>query len=432
MHVKTLDKKMTAGPTTRKKDTFVTNCLHHPYCRPEEVSNCGKIEVSWWWPACFCASVFFFGMFMLDDVHFHDEKTYSTAQKTLESRRMSALENHVYLTGTYEDVTDTFALGHLALAPAKQMQESTASPSAAVQSTDNDCIASQPNPIKQTTAQTHTLICGRAGRPVVFVYEVGTDWLTVSCLTNDHSSVYKGGFYGLREKGRIKELENDEYTEDEKRLVLSVESRTDVRQLLPHLHLMRAGEESDEDEYEGEYEVMGFSSNIGCATLPRLLGKGGKVTGVPLRHYKGIRGHLKYYGVFRDLRDMITRQTNRHGRLRSFVLALCPIKFKLKHRHWLSQTRKEPAHDVQLGSSSGRRLGGRTSFKICSHCDNSADGSSKLQDLVLAVAKSALEQVHLFLPVYPLTMAYLAYVPPTSYHQLQLYSWPQRGVLRMT
>ncbi|KAG1799733.1 uncharacterized protein HD556DRAFT_61549 [Suillus plorans] len=106
------------------------------------------------------------------------------------------------------------------------MQESTASPSAAVQSTDNDCIASQLNPIKQTTAQTHTLIRGRAGCPVVLVYEVGTDWLTVSCLINDHSSVCKGGFHGLSHSPprcntqdaqhmlSPPQLENDEYTED--------------------------------------------------------------------------------------------------------------------------------------------------------------------------------------------------------------------------
>ncbi|KAG2350530.1 hypothetical protein BDR05DRAFT_954628 [Suillus weaverae] len=77
------------------------------------------------------------------------------------------------------------------------MQKSTASPSTAMQSTDNDCVASQHNDIKQTAAQTHTLICGRAGCPVVFVYAVGTDWPTVSCLINNHSPVCKGGFYGL-------------------------------------------------------------------------------------------------------------------------------------------------------------------------------------------------------------------------------------------
>ncbi|KAG1811212.1 uncharacterized protein BJ212DRAFT_1302098 [Suillus subaureus] len=77
------------------------------------------------------------------------------------------------------------------------MQKSTASPSAAVQSTGNDCVASQPNDIKQTAAQTHTLTCGRAGCPVVIVYDVGTDWPTVNCLVNDHSQVCKGGLYVL-------------------------------------------------------------------------------------------------------------------------------------------------------------------------------------------------------------------------------------------
>ncbi|KAG2036242.1 hypothetical protein BDR03DRAFT_960107, partial [Suillus americanus] len=77
------------------------------------------------------------------------------------------------------------------------MQKPTASPSAAMQSTGNDCVASQPNKIKQTAAQTHTLTCGRAGCPVVIVYDVGTDWPTVSCLVNDHSLVCKGGFYVL-------------------------------------------------------------------------------------------------------------------------------------------------------------------------------------------------------------------------------------------
>ncbi|KAG2035280.1 hypothetical protein BDR03DRAFT_963143, partial [Suillus americanus] len=139
------------------------------------------------------------------------------------------------------------------------MQKSTASPSAAVQLTDNDCVASQPNTIKQTAAQTHTLNCGRAGCPVVIVYDVGTDWPTVNCLVNNHSLVCKGGLYVLanspprsdshdpqyalsppqlipessdidddkrndevvaggrkrrKEDQRKQELENDEYTED--------------------------------------------------------------------------------------------------------------------------------------------------------------------------------------------------------------------------
>ncbi|KAG2340688.1 hypothetical protein BDR05DRAFT_966556 [Suillus weaverae] len=46
-------------------------------------------------------------------------------------------------------------------------------------------------------AEPYTLDCGRAGCPVVFVYDVGTDWDTVSRLVNDHSLVCKGGLYGL-------------------------------------------------------------------------------------------------------------------------------------------------------------------------------------------------------------------------------------------
>ncbi|KAG2340647.1 hypothetical protein BDR05DRAFT_966494 [Suillus weaverae] len=46
-------------------------------------------------------------------------------------------------------------------------------------------------------AETYTLNCGRAGCPVIFVYDVGTDWDTVSCLVNDHALVCKGGLYEL-------------------------------------------------------------------------------------------------------------------------------------------------------------------------------------------------------------------------------------------
>ncbi|KAG2153727.1 uncharacterized protein EDB93DRAFT_1134344 [Suillus bovinus] len=125
------------------------------------------------------------------------------------------------------------------------MQQSTPSPSAAMQSTNNDCVASQYPTINETTAQTHMLPCGRAGCPVVFVYGDGTDWPTVSRLINDHSPVCRGGFYGLnhapprsntqqalmpaqlapksiaggrkrrkKEDERKQELEDDEYTED--------------------------------------------------------------------------------------------------------------------------------------------------------------------------------------------------------------------------
>ncbi|KAG2338405.1 hypothetical protein BDR05DRAFT_969228, partial [Suillus weaverae] len=104
-------------------------------------------------------------------------------------------------------------------------------------------------------AETYTLNCGRAGCPVIFIYSVGTDWDTVSCLVNDHALVCKGGLYELArspprsdthgaqhalsppqpapvnfgsnhndeviaggqrksEDERKQELENDEYTED--------------------------------------------------------------------------------------------------------------------------------------------------------------------------------------------------------------------------
>jgi hypothetical protein len=83
------------------------------------------------------------------------------------------------------------------LSPAKQMHKSTASPLAAVRSTNNDCVASQPNTIKQTAAQAHTVYCVRAGCPTVVVCGVETNWRTVSCLINDHALVCKGGPYGL-------------------------------------------------------------------------------------------------------------------------------------------------------------------------------------------------------------------------------------------
>ncbi|KAG2071842.1 hypothetical protein BDR04DRAFT_1097872 [Suillus decipiens] len=77
------------------------------------------------------------------------------------------------------------------------MQRSTASPSAAVQSADNDCIASQCNDTNKTPAQIYTLNCGRSRCPVIFVYDVGTDWPTVSRLLDDHWLVCRGGFYEL-------------------------------------------------------------------------------------------------------------------------------------------------------------------------------------------------------------------------------------------
>ncbi|KAG1843131.1 hypothetical protein DFJ58DRAFT_916027 [Suillus subalutaceus] len=115
------------------------------------------------------------------------------------------------------------------------MQKSTTSPSAAMYSTDNDCVTSQHNIIEQTAAPTHTLNCGRHGCPVVFVYDDGTDWPTINCLIDEHYPVCTGGFYELahsyppfqhphhrgpqqaekeKEGERKEDLENDEYTED--------------------------------------------------------------------------------------------------------------------------------------------------------------------------------------------------------------------------
>ncbi|KAG1725382.1 hypothetical protein EDB19DRAFT_1756269 [Suillus lakei] len=77
------------------------------------------------------------------------------------------------------------------------MQTSTTSPSAVMHSTDIDRVASQYNPINQTTTDTYTLDCGRHGCPVVFVYKVGTDWPTVSRLIKQHSPICTGGLYEL-------------------------------------------------------------------------------------------------------------------------------------------------------------------------------------------------------------------------------------------
>jgi hypothetical protein len=92
--------------------------------------------------------------------------------------------------------TNSSSTSEKLLSPAKQMHQSIISPSAAVRSTNNDCVASRHNTINETTAQTHTVYCVRAGCPVIAVYDVGTDWRTVSCLINDHALVCKGGLRG--------------------------------------------------------------------------------------------------------------------------------------------------------------------------------------------------------------------------------------------
>ncbi|KAG1740303.1 hypothetical protein EDB19DRAFT_1708855 [Suillus lakei] len=77
------------------------------------------------------------------------------------------------------------------------MQASTTSPSVATHSTDFDSAASQHNTILETAANTHTQNCGRHGCPVVFKYNVGAGWPTVSRMMREHTAVCKGGSYEL-------------------------------------------------------------------------------------------------------------------------------------------------------------------------------------------------------------------------------------------
>ncbi|KAG1772815.1 hypothetical protein EDD22DRAFT_384124 [Suillus occidentalis] len=99
--------------------------------------------------------------------------------------------------GLHATATNSSSTSERLLSPAKQIHKSTASPSAAMRSTNNDCVISQYNNILKTAAKIHTLMCGRTGCPVVFIDDVGTDWRTVSCLINDHSVVCNGGLYKL-------------------------------------------------------------------------------------------------------------------------------------------------------------------------------------------------------------------------------------------
>ncbi|KAG2128334.1 uncharacterized protein EDB93DRAFT_1184745 [Suillus bovinus] len=200
------------------------------------------------------------------------------------------------------------------------MNNTTPSASAAMQSTNNDCVASRHHTINETTAQTHMLPCGRAGCPTVFVYGVGTNWPTVSCLISDHSLVCKGGLYGLNHapprsntreaqqalspaqlaprsiaggrKRRKKEDERKQELEDDEAITIDQRSRyypglwlkhrgkcPGIRKIEADKELTRrrdrfllskaewhapstssfdaSGEESDEDEYE----VMRFSTS---------------------------------------------------------------------------------------------------------------------------------------------------------------------------
>ncbi|KAG1717851.1 hypothetical protein EDB19DRAFT_2046967 [Suillus lakei] len=51
---------------------------------------------------------------------------------------------------------------------------------------DDNCVASRNNNGQKTATQTYAIYCGRQGCAVVFLYEVGTDWPTVSRLINEH------------------------------------------------------------------------------------------------------------------------------------------------------------------------------------------------------------------------------------------------------
>ncbi|KAG1780954.1 hypothetical protein EV702DRAFT_1076529 [Suillus placidus] len=62
-------------------------------------------------------------------------------------------------------------------------------PSTAGQSTDNGCVASQPNNIKKMAAETYTLNCGRAGCPASFHLRLASSMTT--------RLVCKGGLYEL-------------------------------------------------------------------------------------------------------------------------------------------------------------------------------------------------------------------------------------------
>jgi hypothetical protein len=64
-------------------------------------------------------------------------------------------------------------------------------------STDDDCVASQSNPINKTAALTYTSNCGRPGCTAVFVYSGKTDWPTVNRLIDEHYHVCTGGIQRL-------------------------------------------------------------------------------------------------------------------------------------------------------------------------------------------------------------------------------------------
>ncbi|KAG1750716.1 hypothetical protein EDB19DRAFT_1676582 [Suillus lakei] len=76
------------------------------------------------------------------------------------------------------------------------MQNSTTSPSTAMNSTDIDFVASQQEQYTQTAARTCTLPCPN-GCPIVLVYDARADWPTVSRLGGEHWKVCRNSFARL-------------------------------------------------------------------------------------------------------------------------------------------------------------------------------------------------------------------------------------------
>ncbi|KAG1734114.1 hypothetical protein EDB19DRAFT_1728259 [Suillus lakei] len=76
------------------------------------------------------------------------------------------------------------------------MQNSTTSPSTAMNSTDIDSVASQQEHNTQTAASTGTLPCPN-GCPVVLVYDANANWPTISRITSEHWKVCLKSFCRL-------------------------------------------------------------------------------------------------------------------------------------------------------------------------------------------------------------------------------------------
>jgi hypothetical protein len=116
---------------------------------------------------------------------------YSRIEVNNPTPRQALKEKKLHATATTPSSTSERFLQY------RKMQRSTASPSAAMYSSDNDCVASQSTTINETAALTHTSNCGRPGCTVVFVYGGATDWPTVNRLIDEHYPVCTGGIRGL-------------------------------------------------------------------------------------------------------------------------------------------------------------------------------------------------------------------------------------------